>query len=372
MCFPCIYLFLSFAVCAAQGELSSSPILVPVQAMNSTSDSTCPSEFEHAEARQQLKTIILSALDEYSRSANPLSSCSDLPPNSTTGYYWISSAGAPAVEKFCDLTETYPITSCYDLPSRSPAGYYWILPSTGPPAVQRFCDVGAPNQPGGCGGETSSWTRVGFLNMLDPNQNCPNTWVSMISPRRTCGRGKNAAAGCNSELFPTGIAYSQVCGRIVAYHNGGSDGFDFLANSVEHPYLDGISLTHGPKGSRQHIWSFVAAIGEVGSFHSSWLCDCSNGNDWPHSVPFIGNNYFCDTGYHGMSRSGTASLLNYNDPLWDGQGCGRNSTCCQFNNPPWFHVTLPQPTTDDLEVRNCQGYFSGYDSLVELIEIYVQ
>jgi hypothetical protein len=61
----------------------------------------------------------------------------------------------------------------------------------------------------------------------------------------------------------------------------------------------------------------------------------------------------------------------YDDPLWDGEGCGPISTCCRFNNPPWFSKSLPKPTTDDLEVRNIRisrgGY--GYDALIELIEV---
>ena len=33
-------------------------------------------------------------------------------------------------------------------------------------------------------------------------------------------------------------------------------------------------------------------------------------------------------------------------------GCSGGSSCCQFNNPPWFCKTLPQ-STDDLEIRIC-------------------
>ena len=38
------------------------------------------------------------------------------------------------------------------------------------------------------------------------------------------------------------------------------------------------------------------------------------------------------------------------DPLWDGQGCGSNSSCCTFNSPPWFNAQLSPPTNDDIEV----------------------
>ena len=40
-------------------------------------------------------------------------------------------------------------------------------------------------------------------------------------------------------------------------------------------------------------------------------------------------------------------------PLWDGEGCGPINACCQLNNPPWFCTPLPQPTTDDIELRLC-------------------
>ena len=44
--------------------------------------------------------------------------------------------------------------------------------------------------------------------------------------------------------------------------------------------------------------------------------------------PFVGHDYFCDTG--------TSRFVNYyvNDRLWNGQGCGSVSSCCSFNKPP--------------------------------------
>ena len=66
-------------------------------------------------------------------------------------------------------------------------------------------------------------------------------------------------------------------------------------------------------------------------------------------------------------------LLYADDPLWDGQGCGPTSTCCTFNNPPWFCKQLPQSTNADLEVRLCSfNYASAENTPVELVEIYVK
>ena len=73
------------------------------------------------------------------------------------------------------------------------------------------------------------------------------------------------------------------------------------------------------------------------------------------------------------------SGINFIDsnPLWDGQGCAGSSACCEFNNPPWFCKQLPQPTTEDIEIRTmgtAVGRFSleEEDTPVQLIEIFVQ
>ena len=66
--------------------------------------------------------------------------------------------------------------------------------------------------------------------------------------------------------------------------------------------------------------------------------------------PFVGGDYFCESGYNSNSPVGFHS----NDPLWDGYGCTASSTCCSFNNPPYFTKQLPSPTTDDIEARMCQ------------------
>ena len=86
----------------------------------------------------------------------------------------------------------------------------------------------------------------------------------------------------------------QKASLILTYHstyqNGNTDAFKGLVFSpgpnIDQPYVDGVSLTHGSVGSRQHIWSFASALGEEGPFRTWWLCACSNGNNWPHSTLF--------------------------------------------------------------------------------------
>ncbi len=221
-----------------------------------------------------------------------------------------------------------------------------------------------------CGGP-GAWTRIAHLNMSDPSQQCPPNWSLITTPVRGC---RQNSIGCDSAFFPSnGLSYSRVCGRVIAYQGSSPNAFEpyiqSMALTLEQGYLDGISLTHGVAGSRQHIWSFVAAYSQAATT-TRWTCPCTNSQrTWPHTVPpFIQNNYFCDTGIVNYT-----SGVHSSNPLWDGQGCGSTNTCCKFNNPPWFCTTLPQPTTDDIEVRMCHDQeINNEHVLIFLLDIFVK
>ena len=103
-------------------------------------------------------------------------------------------------------------------------------------------------------------------------------------------------------------------------------------------------------------------------------CPCTNTRyNWPYQLPsFIQNNYFCDTGNTGPGF-GNGDTYYSNDPLWDGAGYGADSTSCQFNSPPWFYSSLPQATTDDVEVRLCfEVQANNENTNIYLMEIYVK
>ena len=227
--------------------------------------------------------------------------------------------------------------------------------------------------PSACG--SGDWTRAVFLNMSDASQSCPSAWNLITTPVRSCGRRASSSGVCDSVSYPINRSYSSVCGRIIAYQVGHASGFyNALSRSlsgIDDAYLDGVSLTHGLQGSRVHIWSFVGATYEQ-SATTILTCPCTNTQiTWSHQIPsFIINNYFCDTGNPGPSVTSTAF---YNDPLWDGQGCGSRSSCCTFNTPPYFSRTLNESTSDALEIRNCYADSSLHeDKLITLIDIYVK
>ncbi len=219
--------------------------------------------------------------------------------------------------------------------------------------------------------------RVANLDMTDPNQNCPagtRLVTRTTAPLRTCGGQIKRGAGCTSTTYSTyGVEYSKVCGRIIAYQYGTPDAFaPYFSNrslSIDDVYVDGVSLTHG-QSPRQHIWTFANALNETAG-SAIFKCPCTR-PDRPYTgvvPPFIGQDYFCETG----SRQAFSSRIFYtDDSLWGGQGCGGTSTCCEFNNPPWFCKQLPQPTTDNIELRLCFDQIPDEDTPIEIVEIYIR
>ena len=214
-----------------------------------------------------------------------------------------------------------------------------------------------------CGG--SGWRRVAYLNMSDPSQQCPSVWREITTPHRVCGR---RSSGCVGLTYTTGSAqYNQVCGRIIGYQLGHPDCFNSASLSINTAYVDGVSVTRG--SPRQHIWTFATGMDERDPTDS---CPCVTGSNDGNNIPsFVGQNYFCEAGviqYPGLN----GPFYSNGDPLWDGQGCGPASSCCTFNSPPWFNITLSPPTTDYIEVRICGGSYSSEDSLIQLMELYVK
>ena len=130
-----------------------------------------------------------------------------------------------------------------------------------------------------------------------------------------------------------------------------------LVFSLDGSYLDGVSLTFGLP--RQHIWSFASAGGETAAINT--ICPCTRPADTFDSslIPeYVGQDYFCDTG----SRTQSSVIFFYaEDPLWDGEGCGGDSTCCQFNDPPWFCKALEESTTKDIEHLNLLHTISAWE-----------
>ena len=222
-----------------------------------------------------------------------------------------------------------------------------------------------PNTPG------REWKMVGYLDMTDPTQQCPDSWQKITSPRSSCGKNFNSGAFCDSLNIPTsGASYHTVCGRFRGYQVGSTDAFRNFSGpiSIERFYVDGVTVTYGPPGRRHHVFTYAAGVSEINI--SSSTCPCIAGGQLPPL--FVGSDYYCESGCPGPDY--VLTQLYFSDVLWDGQQCGGNEiTCCNASYLPWFCKTFPTPISEDLEVRICTDEDIGNENVaIESFELYIQ
>ena len=213
------------------------------------------------------------------------------------------------------------------------------------------------------------WYRVAYLNMSNSSQQCPSAWREYNSNGiRTCARTDSNTGSCPGNIYDIDRQYGKVCGRVIGYQYGSPSAFHNRV-TIDQAYVEGVSITHGTRWV--HIWSYAAGASEQGTCGHS-RCPCfPDGQSQPS---FVGNNFYCESAYQGdCFESGT---FFPNDPLWDGQQCNNEGTCCTgdgVNTPPWFSVVLANPTSDDIEVRICHNQDTNdEDTPIQLLEIYVQ
>ena len=271
-----------------------------------------------------------------------------------------------------------PPRSCQDIRSANrnlPSGYYMITDSRGQ-ARTVYCNMGTL-----CG-SSGGWTRVAYLNMRDPRQQCPSTLQLYRQGNiRACGR-RPLFGGCKTvgSFSSYGVRYREVCGRIKGYQYWSPDGFGstFVSNGV---YAEGVGLTYG--NPPKHIWTFAA-----GRYSNNCPCTAQRA---------IGYNYFCESGTIGVPKTitvprrrivvpirgvrrrtivlpkRTRGTLYTADPLWDGRSCyNQESSCCRGRfRPPWFRRVLPTYTSANIDMKTC-FCCTDEDSPMELYEIYVK
>ncbi len=249
------------------------------------------------------------------------------------------------------------------------------IPTTQPPTTGAMTTQPPTVPSERCGGP--GWRKVAFIDMTNTSQNCPQGLTLTGYSNRSCGRTHTNYHDCSSVTFPVGGGqYSRVCGRAKAYQYGYMHSFfgynlPFYSNGINAWYVDGLSFTHGIP--RTHIWTFAAGYyqgisGDIVRMNER--CPCNQGNTFG-PPPFVGNDYFCESGVSSYSARSTDTFYP-DDPLWDGQGCIHDNPCCSLNTPPWFNKTLPTPTTDDIEMRVCLTQSASYANIaLEQMELYV-
>ena len=204
--------------------------------------------------------------------------------------------------------------------------------------------------------------------MSDCSQSCPGNLTCIGSPIRTCGGLPTAE--CASAKFSThGMSYSKVCGRLRGYQIGQPGAFGpYVNDPTSGVIIDGVIISHGK--TQKHIWAYATGYERVPTDigYNNHFCSCTSYKFNGVIPPFIGNDYYCDSGVDSGPERGKF----YTTPLWTGEGFTPPNFCCSHSGMPWFCKTLPVPTTDYIEIHNCHNNIAfNEDTALELIELYI-
>ena len=237
----------------------------------------------------------------------------------------------------------------------SPSGYYYVN------SHNIYCNMGEL-----CG-QDGGWTRIAYLDMTE---NCPSGLQELITGGIRVCRREGTTGGCRSNIFQTnGISYSQICGKVVGYQKGTTDGVLTNVNDINGVYLDGVSITRG--SPRKHVWSYIA--GYRSDSTSGSTCPCNTGVTNTNTVQsFVGEDYYCES---GTDSNPSKSQVYSADPLWDGNNCpSKEAPCCTGTGLPWFFRDYGNAIiTDYIELRVCgNSGWNDEDTPVQLYEIYVK
>jgi len=219
-----------------------------------------------------------------------------------------------------------------------------------------------------CGDMQGGWRKIADIQN---GENCPDTWQQITMPgtsKKVC-RSKSDAAGMYSAFFPTSnkscmLGFQHFCGKAIGYQKGSDDGFE-RGGQIDWVYLDGVSITYGKP--RKHLWSLAIGASSEKNYPNS-ICPCAM---YPGVGPpsFVRDHYYCDSGNRGLMSVGTYYIDN---PVWDGEGCSSDYSCCAQAGMPYFYRQFPVIVYGDVEVRlSATETFSNEGTLIDTLELYV-
>ena len=215
------------------------------------------------------------------------------------------------------------------------------------------------------------WYQIASLNMTDPQQQCPTGWREYSeSSVRACGRPvyNSSTGSCANVSYIIDRQYTNVCGRVTGYQIGSPHGIFNVEKAIDDIYVDGVSITHG-KNPRQHIWTYIAGLTENSTIFRRRNCLCSDMILGRTPPAFVGNNYYCESA-NPSDNLNNPGFLYRDDKLWDGRQC--EGSCCN-NTVPWFSMELPNPSSNDIEIRICGKIEPEMlDFPIEVMDIYIQ
>ena len=91
------------------------------------------------------------------------------------------------------------------------------------------------------------WMRVAYLNMSEPNANCPSGFTQRQYnniDHGVCGL-PNSGVFIHTFWFASqGIHYNKMCGQLKGYQYQSPDSFGHGTNNIDFCYVGGISSTY--------------------------------------------------------------------------------------------------------------------------------
>ena len=185
-----------------------------------------------------------------------------------------------------------------DLESSSISGTYTLYPDGQTPVVID-CEMRSDG---------------GWMKVIDADYSvdaCPGEWV--VYDGQYCARSSSDSDLMGSASFDTfGFAWQQVDVTLEALATDTMDAWGnivYNGPSLEGTYVDGISLTYGAPGFREHVFTYGVAhydstycpsfglgnsIWPQSSLGSDWTCDTDMGS----GMLFSGESYQSDIGVH--------------------------------------------------------------------------
>jgi len=218
----------------------------------------------------------------------------------------------------CELgTESCPAESCAEIlaeDASAASATYWIDPDGDGSPTEVSCDMDQEN---------GGWTVLADYDFS--TDTCPDEWVQHSTEGLCYGNQSSGGGQLSASFDALGLTWDEVLVEVCMRQYRTDDAFHSV-KTVEEKYLDGLSLTYGAAGSRQHIFSW--AIGHQLT-KSAYSCPDLGGTPPPS---FVGSDWECDS----ASKTAPYGSVWLSARLFEGD---------------IQHLTLVSSTSEDLEGR---------------------